>query len=76
MAATLYVTRNNSKPLLAGFFSAKLRKRQSDWQPYELEALRIAAAVSHASPYIIQSAEQTCVLTNSQPCVQAYQKLS
>ena len=75
-SATLYVIWNNSKPLLAGFFSAKLRKRQSDWQPCDLEALCIAAAVSHASPYIIQSAEQTCVLTDSQPCVQAYQKLS
>ena len=78
MAATLYVTWNNSKPLLAGFFSEKLRKRQNDWQPCELETLCIAAAVSHASPCIIQSAEQTftCVFTDSQPCVKAYQKLS
>ena len=60
LAATFYVTQNSSKPLLAGFFSAKLRKRQSNWQPCELEALCIAAAVCHATPYIIQSAEQTC----------------
>ena len=76
LGATLYITRDKSKPQLAGYFSAKLRKRQIDWQPCELEALCIAASVSHFSPYIIQSAEQTCVLTNSQPCVQAYHKLS
>ena len=71
LGATLYITRDKSKPQLA-----KLRKRQIDWQPCELEALCIAASVSHFSPYIIQSAEQTCVLTDSQPCVQAYHELS
>ena len=76
LGATLYITRDKSKPQLAGYFSARLRKRQIDWQPCELEALCIAASVSHFSPYIIQSAEQTCVLTDSQPCVQAYHKLS
>ena len=76
LGATLYITRDKSRPQLAGYFSAKLRKRQIDWQPCELEALCIAASISHFSPYIIQSAEQTCVLTDSQPCVQAYHKLS
>ena len=76
LGATLYITHDKSKPQLAGYFSAKLRKRQIDWQPCELEALCIAASVSHFSPYIIKSAEKTCVLTDSQPCVQAYHKLS
>ena len=76
LGATLHITHDKSKPQLAGYFSAKLRKRQIDWQPCELEALCIAASVSHFSPYIIQSAEQTCVLTNSQPSMQAYHKLS
>ncbi|XP_060576734.1 uncharacterized protein LOC132734055 [Ruditapes philippinarum] len=74
IGATLYVTRHG-KLLLAGFFSAKLRKHQVTWLPCEIEALGIAAAVKHFSPYIIQSSQQTCVLTDSKPCVQAIDKL-
>ena len=74
VGATLYVTRNN-KPRLAGFFSSKLRKHQVNWLPCEVEALGIAAAVKHFSPYIIQSKHKTCVLTDSKPCVQAIEKL-
>ena len=70
IGATLYGSRNN-KLLLAGFFSAKLRKHQVTWLPCEVEALSISAAVKHFSPYIIQSKHTACVLTDSKPCVQA-----
>ena len=55
--ATLHVHRNGSL-LLAGFFSAKLRKHQVTWLPCELEALAIGAAIRHFAPYIIQSRTQ------------------
>lgn len=45
------------------------------WIPCELEALAISAAVKHFSPYIIQSDKNTCILTDSKPCVQAHEKL-
>ena len=47
------------------------------WLPCEVEALSIAAAIKHFSPFIIQSkhGDRACVLTDSQPCVQALQKL-
>ena len=76
LGATLYVTREKDKPQLAGYFSAKLRKRQVDWSPCELEALCIASSVNHFSPYIVQSDKQAHVVTDSKPCVQAYQKLN
>lgn len=76
LCANSYITRGDDKPKLSGFFSAKLRKRQIDWQPCELEALCIAASIRHFAPYIIQSHHRTCILTDSKPCVQAYQKLS
>lgn len=60
---------------LAGFFSAKLRGSQTTWLPCEVEALSIAAATKHFSPYIIQSGVGACILTDSKPCVQAYEKL-
>ena len=59
---------------MAGFFSAKLRKHQVNWLPCEVEALCIAS-VKHFSPYIIQSKYQPCLLTDSRPCVQAFEKL-
>ena len=74
IGATLYVSREN-KLLLAGFFSAKLRKHQVTWLPCEIEALSIAAAIKHFSPFIIQSTHNTCLLTDSKPCVQAVEKL-
>lgn len=74
LGATLYVTRHD-KLMLAGFFSAKLRKHQVAWLPCEIEALGIAAAVKHFCPYIIQSVHTACILTDSQPCVQAFDKL-
>ena len=74
IGATLYVTRDDQLRL-AGFFSAKLRKHQVTWLPCEVEALCIAAAVKHFSPFIIQSKVSACVLTDSKPCVQATDKL-
>ena len=75
LGATLYVTGRGDKPQLAGFYSAKFQKKQLDWIPCEVEALCIATAVKHFSPYIIQSKHKTCILSDSKPCVQAYEKL-
>ena len=74
VGATMYVVRDG-KPKVAGFFSAKLRHQQVTWLPCEIEALSIAAAVKHFSPYIIQSDHNICILTDSKPCVQAFEKL-
>ena len=74
IGVTLYVTRDG-KLRLAGFFSAKLRGSQTMWLPCEVEALAIAVATKHFSPYVIQSHHKACILTDSKPCVQAYEKL-
>ena len=74
LGATLYVLRD-SKLLLAGFFSARLKKHQVTWLPCEVEALAIAMAVKHFAPYIIQSTDKAHVLTDNRPCVLAYSKL-
>ena len=74
LGATLYVMRNG-KLKLAGFFSAKLRGRQIAWLPCEIEALSIAAAIRHFSPYIVQLVHNTSILTDSKLCVQVHQKL-
>ena len=74
IGATPYVTRSG-KLHLAGFFSAKLRGRKVSWLPCEVEALSIAVATTHFSPYIVQSNNNACVLTHSKQCVQAFEKL-
>ncbi|KAJ8408101.1 hypothetical protein AAFF_G00263290 [Aldrovandia affinis] len=74
LGATLYITCKDTVKV-AGYFSAKLRKNQTSWLPCEIEALSIAAAVKHFAPYIIQSSQRTCVLTDSKPCAQAFEKL-
>ena len=74
IGATLYAYRHDTLRL-AGFFSAKLQKRQVLWLPCEVEALAIAIAIKHFSPYIVQSKHKPCILTDSKPCVQAYEKL-
>ena len=63
IAATLYIHRN-AKLLLAGFFSAKLRKHQVSWLPCKIEVLSMGATIRHFAPYIIQSPHQTQVLTD------------
>ena len=74
IGSTWYVTRNG-KLLLAEFFSAKLRKRQNTWIPCKVEALSIASSIKHFAPYLIQSNHSGCVLTDSKPCVEAFEKL-
>ncbi|XP_078384150.1 LOW QUALITY PROTEIN: uncharacterized protein LOC144666624 [Oculina patagonica] len=74
IAATLYISRGDNLAL-AGFFSAKLRAHQVSWLPCEVEALAIGVAIKHFSPYIIQSKHKACVLTDSKPCVQAFEKM-
>ena len=71
----LGATLRDQKLHLAGYFSAKFKKHQASWLPCEIEALSIAAAVKHFAPYIIQSKSKTYVLTDSKPCVQAFDKL-
>ena len=74
IGATLYVTRRD-RLHLACFFSAKLRGSQTSWLPCEVEAQSIAVPTKHFSPYILQSNHTACILTDSQPCVQAFKKL-
>ena len=77
IAATLYTTKDTDgigKPELAGFYSAKLKSNQSQWQPCEIEGLAIACSVNHWAPYIIQSEHKACILTDSRPCCQAHEK--
>ncbi len=74
LAATLYAVRD-TKLVLCGFYSSKLKKHQVTWLPCEVEALCIGAAVRHFAPFIIQSKQRTQVLTDSRPCVQSYEKL-
>jgi hypothetical protein len=74
LGATLYINHKN-KLYLAGIFIAKLRKNQHTWLLCEIEALSISAAVKHFSPYMIQSDVNTCVLTDSKPCVQAFENM-
>ena len=74
IGATLYVT-HGDRLHLAGFFSTKLRGSQISWLPCEVEALSIAVATKHFSPYIIRSNHNACTLTESKPCVQAFEKL-
>ena len=75
IGATLYVLRSGHL-LLSEFFSAKLRKQQVLRLPCEFEALAIAVAIKHFSPYFVQSQHNTCTLISSKPCVQAFEKLS
>lgn len=50
LGATMYVTRGG-KLLIAGHFSAKIRKNQINWLPFEIEVLAIAAALKHFGPF-------------------------
>ena len=73
LASTLIVIRDG-KPLLGGLFNAKKSSTQAGWLACELEALGIAAGIKFFGPYLVQSNHQTEVLTDSKPCVQAYNK--
>ena len=74
MGATLYVIRDGILKL-AGFFSQQLTPTHLKWFPCEIEGITIAAAIQYFNGYIIQSKLRTQVLTDSKPCVDAYQKL-
>jgi hypothetical protein len=74
LGAVMYAIRNG-KPLLAGFYNCKLPEFQQRWLPCELEALAIASALNHFSPYIIQSENKPQAVTDSKPCVEAVDKL-
>ena len=74
MGATLYVLREN-RLLLAGFFSQQLSPSHLKWFPCEIEGITIAAAVKFFDGFIVQSRHRTQVLTDSKPCVDAYNKL-
>lgn len=74
LGATLYVLRNQ-KLHLAGFFSARFKKHQVSWLLCKIEELSIATAIKHFAPYIIKSKSRTYLLTDSKPCVQAFDKL-
>jgi hypothetical protein len=74
IAATLFLLRNG-KRLLGGFFNGQLRKGQILWLPCEVEALAIGSAVTHFAPILIQSRHQANVLTDNQPCVDAYKRM-
>ena len=74
LGATLFTIRNE-KRLLSGFYSFKLKTHQESWLPCEFEALAISAAINHCGPYIRESQHQTQILTDSIPCVQAFDKL-
>ena len=74
IGATLYVIRRG-KPLIAGFFNARLKKHQIDWMPCEIEALSIGASATHFAPDIVNNSNQAIILTDSRPCVLAYEKL-
>ena len=66
----------NEKLILGGYFSAKLKDHQQKWLPCELEALAITSATNHWGPLILQSRHQSQILTDSRPCVQAFDRLS
>ena len=74
IASALYVVRNGQRKL-AGYFNAKRRGHQASWLPCEVEALSIGCSINHFQAYIIQSNHVTKVLTDSKPCVHAFQKL-
>ena len=74
IGSVLYLNRN--KVLVIGsFFSAKLKEHQTRWYPCEIEALSISCSIHHFSPYIRESDNTTQVLTDSRPCVQAWEKM-
>ena len=74
IGATLFSIRDGDRHV-SEFFSVKLKAHQKGWQPCELEALAITAAVKHFEPYIRESTHQLQVLSDSKPCVQAFGKL-
>ena len=74
ISSTLFIRRAGNR-LLAGFFSMKMKDHQIRWMPCEHEALAIAGGINHFAPYIRENQHPMQVLSDSKPCVQAYDKL-
>ena len=74
LGATLYALRDG-KLLLAGLFSQQLSPTYMKWFPCEIEGITIVCAVKFFDGFIVQSKHRTQVLTDSKPCVDAYNKL-
>ena len=75
IGSILFVKRDDSVKV-GGYFSAKLKAHHTRWLPCEVEALSITASVTHFGPYLRESTKTTQVLTDSRPCVQAWNKMS
>ena len=74
VGSILYLRRGD-KMKLGGYFSAKLKQHQKLWYPCEIEALSISVSATHFGPFIRQSLNRTQILTDSRPCVQAWNKM-
>lgn len=74
IGAVIHVVRNGELHL-GGYFSAKLKPYQQRWLPCEVEGIAISAAVQNWSKLIHESQHYTQVLSDSKPCIQAYNKL-
>ena len=74
LGAVLYAQKDNGLNI-AGFFSQQLKPTHQKWFTCEVEGLSIAAAIKNFEGFIIQSKHRTIVLTDSKPCVDAYNKL-
>ena len=75
VGSTLYIERKG-RFHIGGFFSAKVGKHQLLWLPCELEALGITLSINNFSHQIRESKHRTKFLTDSKPCVQAFELLS
>ena len=75
LGSVLYILRKG-KMLLGGYYSMKLKSHHINWLPCEIEALAIGSSLNHWSHYVLQSHQQTQILTDSRPCVQALARLS
>ena len=75
IGSILFVKRNDSV-MIGGYFSAKLKSHHTRWLPCEVEALSITASVTHFGPYLRESTTTSQILTDSRPCVQAWNKMS
>ena len=74
IGSVLYLKRRDDIKV-GGYFSARLKSHQLLWYPCEVEAVSIAASVSHFSPYIRESVLCTQILTDNRPCVQTWSKM-
>ena len=72
---SIFYLKRLSEMFLGGFFSAKLKSHQARWLPFEIEALSIAASITHFGPYMRQYTQRAQVLTDIESCVQAWGKM-